>query len=214
MQRDNHHSHISHMECSLDIGEPAAFVCARCRKPFCESCIGRKEHNKTLCLHCAVVEDSKEEKARQSSPFLTPKKKHAFALILGGLAGVAIIINLYVLYNDFRERTSNNTPVSSLDAQLAEIIKCRSNMEALIKAATSFRESFGRPPSSLDEIASLLDDPTVLQEPITQEPYILDMDHKGKIEIHCPTPNAHGVADIVAIPGKPARMIYGSRSEQ
>lgn len=214
MQKGNHDSRISHMECSLDIGEPAAFVCDRCKKPFCESCIGRKECNKTLCLHCTVVEDSKEEKARQASPFLTAEKKHTFTVILGVLAGIAIIINLYILYNDFREKSSSNTLASSFDTQLAEIIKCRSNMEALVKAATTFRESFERPPSSLEEIASLLDDPTALHDPVTQEPYILDVDHKGKIEIHCPTPDAHGVADIIAIPGKPARMIYGSRSEQ
>jgi len=129
--------HPLHVECSLDTGVPAVFFCSRCKKPFCEGCIGRDSALKILCLHCAVVEDSKKEKAQRASLFSIAEKKNTIFSVLGVIATIAIAFNIYILYGDFQESAPTKSLEPKLNIQLIDITKCRLNLEELVKEAVS-----------------------------------------------------------------------------
>lgn len=196
------------VECSMDIGVPATFYCSRCKKPFCEDCLWSEAGSKTLCIHCASVEEAIEDEARGSlGSAIVKQKKLVLGLITVVLTGI-IAFNAYTLYNNHLESDQTKVFRHEMSPQLMGIAKCRANLEALVKEAVSYHQMVNRPPSSLEELATILATEFETKDPVSLAPYIIESDGTGNITAHCPTPEAHGVSDIIAEPGKPARLIY------
>ena len=198
--------------CSIDIDEPAVFYCSQCKKPFCEDCIGRETAAKTLCLHCAAVEDSMEEAQQQGLGLALKKKKGFFLKMLGVMASVAIAFNLYTLYSDRDESDPSKAFKAAISPQLTGITICRSRLDALAAEAFSYTKLMERSPSSVDELGVILNAQVETKDPVTFKPYIIKGDTEGNTIVHCPTPEAHGVGSISAVAGKPARVIYANES--
>jgi len=196
-------------ECSMDAGVPAVFYCSRCKKPFCEDCIGRESGKKTLCIHCAGVEETIEDEEQRRLGGLAFVKKKSFLLTLfGAIAITGIAVNAYILVNDQIEVEPVKVSSPPVSPQLAGLAKCRANMEILAAEAATYRKLIGHPPASLDELSRMLEPKVETKDPVSHAPYIVKSDAAGNITVNCPTPEVHGVAGIVAMPGKPARLIY------
>lgn len=202
--------HPLNVPCSIDRDVPAVFCCSECKKPFCEDCIGRETAAKTLCLHCAVVEESVEEHAQRNSRFSFVKKKSFLLTFLGVIAAIGITFNLYILYGDMQESDQAKVMEPEKNPQLLGISKCRSNLEILAAELLPYHKVMDRFPVSVEEIVGLVDAKSVTTDPISSESYIIKEDGKGGAAVYCPTPGKHGVAAIIAVPGKPAKILYGS----
>jgi len=202
------------VECSLDVGVPAVFYCKRCNKPFCEDCIGREAGKKTLCIHCTSVEESIEDETRQKRGFDFAKKKKPLLILLAVVASILIAFNAYVLYNDHLESDQTEAVEHEVSLQLMGIVECRANLEELAAEALSYSKMLERPPSSIEELSSILGAQVNTEDPISFEPYIIKSDDEGNITAHCPTPKAHGVGSITASPGSPARVSYTNERGQ
>ncbi len=200
--------------CSIDVDVPAVFYCSRCHKPFCEDCIGRETAAKTLCLHCAAVEDSQEDELQRASAFAVVKKKSFLLGFLGVLAAIGLTFNLYILYGDMQESDQSKVMEPVTDSQILGITRCRSNLEILAAEAASYYKAMERPPSSVEELAVILGKQVETTDPISSKPYIIESDGTGRITVHCPTPEAHGVSGIAATAGKPARVTYTNTAAQ
>ena len=198
------------VECTMDVGVPAVFYCNRCNKPFCEDCIGREAGGKTICIHCASVEESIEDETRQKPGFDFAKKKKPLLILLAVVASILIAFNAYVLYNDHLESDQTEAVEHEVSLQLIDIAECRANLEMLVAEALSYSQLTGKAPSSLEELSTMLDAKFETDDPVSLEPYIIRSDDKGNITAHCPTPQAHGVGDITAVPGSPARVTYSN----
>jgi len=202
------------VECTMDIGVPAVFYCNRCNKPFCEDCIGREAGKKTLCIHCAGVEESIEDETRQKQGFDLAKKKKPLLILLALTASILIAFNAYTLYNDHLESDQTAAIEHDISPQLMDISECRAYLETLVAEALSYRQIMNRAPSSLEELSAILDTEVQIEDPVSFEPYIIKSDDKGNITALCPTPEAHGVAGITAVPGRPARVSYANKRGQ
>jgi len=199
---------LLNVECSMDIGVPATFYCNRCKKPFCEDCLWSEAGSKTLCIHCASVEQVIEDEARGSLGSAFAKKKKLFINLIAVIITVIIAFNGYILYNDHLESDQTEAFKHEMSPQLMGIAKCRANLEILVKEAVAYHQIVKRAPSSLEELATIFTTEFETKDPISFAPYIIRSDDTGNISAHCPTPEAHGVSDIIAKPGKPARLIY------
>jgi len=196
--------------CTIDVDVPAVFFCSKCHKPFCEECIGRETASKTLCLHCAVVKESQEEESQRASIFSMVKEKKSFLLkLIVVIASLGILFNLYTLYGDMQESNQDEPFEMEISPQINGIADCRANLELIAKEAHSYRKILERPPSSMDELSSMLGDKAGIKDPVSSKPYILRSNDRGEVSVQCPSPEDHGVAGIVATPGKPAQVIYG-----
>ena len=202
--------HPLNVACSIDMDVPAVFYCSQCKKPFCEDCIGRETAAMTLCLHCAAVEESQEEEFKRASVFAVVKKKSFLLWLFGIVAATGLTFNLYILYGDMQESDQAKIMEPEKDPQLLGIAKCRSNLEILAAEAFSYRKVMDRFPASVEELAAMLDTQKATTDPVSSQPYIIRKDEAGGVAVHCPTPGDHGVAGIVAVPGKPAKILYGS----
>lgn len=198
------------VECSMDAGIPAVFYCSRCKKPFCEDCIGRESGIKTLCIHCAGVEETiEDEEQRELSRRLSSvKKKSSLLTLLSAIAIVLIAVNAYILVNNQLEEEPIKASSPVVSPQLLGISMCRANLEVLAAEAATYSKLVGHPPASLEELSGMLEPAVETKDPVSHKHYIIESDEAGNITAHCPTPEAHGVAGIVAVPGKPARLIY------
>jgi hypothetical protein len=202
------------VECLMDIGVPAVFYCSRCKKPFCEDCIGQESAKKTLCIHCASVEESIEQETRQRPGFNFAKKKKPLLILLAIMASILIAFNAYILYNDYLESDQTEAVEHDISWQLMGIVECRANLEVLAAEALSYSKMLERPPASIEELSSILDAQVNTEDPISSEPYIINSDTAGNITARCPTPEAHGVGSITAVPGRPARVSYTNERGQ
>ena len=197
------------VDCSMDVGVPAVFYCARCKKPYCEDCIGREAGIKTLCIHCAGVEETiEDEEQRKLGGSGSERKNNFLTAVLGAIAIMGIAVNAYILVNDQLEVEPVRISIPPVSPQLAGLAKCRANMEVLAAEAATYRKLVGHPPASLEELSKMLEPNVETKDPVSHVPYILKSDAAGNITVNCPTPEVHGVASIVAVPGKPARLTY------
>lgn len=199
------------VDCTIDVGTPAVFYCARCKKPYCVDCLGREIGRKRICIQCAgveeVIEDEEQQRQRRLGFNLAENKGLLFGFLMA--VGIVIIaINAYILITDHLESQSAEVVTTEVDPQLSAIAQCRSNLEVLAAEAAHYRQLSGESPASLDDLMRTLDASSITRDPVTQQLYIIDRDEAGHISAHCPTPAAHGLVDIVAVPGKPARLIY------
>jgi len=202
------------VDCQMDVGVPAVFYCYRCKKPFCEDCIGREAGRKTLCIHCASVEESIEEEAQSGVSFAFVKKK-SFLFPLFAIAAIVVItFNLYTLYSDRLESDQTEAVEHEISLQLMDISECRANLEILVAEALSYHQLMGHPAASLEELSTMFDAEVKIEDPVSFEPYIIKSDDKGNITALCPTPEEHGVAGITAVPGRPARVTYANQGTQ
>lgn len=201
------------VDCTLDPGVPAVFYCVRCQKPFCADCIGYEKGREILCLQCTLVEESKADANRPRGQLL---KKNS-SLILKSLAAIAIIVscfNLYYLYADHQESVSEPAVEAEPDPQLEGIVACRHQMELLAAEAETYRNLVGKIPETIESLQSMLPEGVDITDPVTSRTYQLEQNRSGTPVIRCPNPEEHGVEDISASPGKPARITYsyGGRS--
>lgn len=197
------------VSCSIDEGVPAVFYCSKCRKPFCEDCIGEESARRTLCLHCASVEESMAaaERAAEQEPSPSGRKRRVYA-VLGILVFAAIAVDAYILSSNHLESTPSDARIPAISPQLQAIAETRFDLEALVSEAAAYRRVMGKPPASLDELKPMLSPRFRTEDPVSHQPYIIESDAAGNIIARSPTPEAHGVASITAMPGMPARITY------
>lgn len=161
-----------------------------------------------LCLHCASVVESMEA-AEHAKPGPAPvKNKHLISSVLGVIAFAAIAINVYILSSNHLKSMQSNVHIPPISPQLQAIAKTRSDLEALVAQAVYYRHVMGRAPASLSELKPMLGPKFETRDPISHEYYIIESDAAGHIVARTPTPEAHGVASIMDVPGKPAQIIY------
>lgn len=194
--------------CTIDQDVPAVFYCSKCHKPFCEDCIGEESARRTLCLHCASVEDSIEEAEQLASGPPTGKKGRLVPITLAVIACAGILVSAYILFDNNLETERSDVHIPAISPQLQGIAETRADLEALVAQAAVYRKLMGHPPASLDELKPMLGSKYRTEDPVSHEPYIIESDDAGNIMAVCPTPRVHGVASIAAVAGKPAQVTY------
>jgi len=174
------------------------------RLPCGEECVGEERGEKSICIVCA---DSKLKRDIEK----VNKKKNIRRVLIGMLgiaAAIVLIINVFVMIE--YSSTSELQSKPKLTQQVPALIECRHRLENLAKHAASFQEAFDHPPESLEDLRNLVDNPALMLEPETRAPFLISSDKQHPIRITCPHPEVHGLAALYAVPGKPAKMIYGS----
>jgi len=193
--------------CSEDPDAIATFYCANCNKSFCEDCVGGEEGARTYCLQCASsMEIQRAEAGRKQVRTFT---KH-YKWLTYGLAALAILIagfNGYIIYTGAPVAVENASP-PPMSFQLTQLVACRHRLEALATQADYYKANIGGSSFGLDDLESLVQGASDLYCPLTHERYLLENSHEDGIVIRCPTPEAHGLADLFATPGRPAQMLF------
>lgn len=190
--------------CCQHADEIATFYCIVCHKPYGEACVGEERGEKSVCIVCA---DSKLKRDIEK----VNKKRNIRRVLIGVLASaVAIILAVNIFIMMKYSSTSVLPSQPELTQQLSGLIECRHRLENLAKHAASFREAFEHPPESLEDLKNLVDNPALMLEPETGVPFLIASDKNHRIRIICPHPEAHGLAALYAIPGKPAKMLYAN----
>ena len=189
----------------------ATFICTNCQRPYCDQCLGKTIENDKYCLECSALEQvrrsapQKRQQTKKSSPALLTPALIVLALLLTG-------INFYLLFdNDYITVPTTSEP--DIPPALSELVECKHNLQHIAATAASFKESTGSYPVFIEQLQPFDDKTALPVEPITGMDYLIEKNEAGEWSVHCPSPEKHGVSDIVAIPGKPARLIYLSKME-
>jgi len=193
-----------HVYCCRHVDEIASFYCAVCHKPYDEQCVGDERGEQTVCIACsnsALERDLKKVQRGHNT-------RRILFSTFGVVAAIIVGINVFILIKD--SPTSEVQKKPEISSQVSTLLECRHRLESLAKHAATFQEAFGHPPASLDDLANLVDDKHVMQEPITGAPFLIGSDTRHSIKISCPNPEVHGLAGLYAVPGKPAKMIYSN----
>jgi hypothetical protein len=195
--------------CCQHADELATFYCAICHKPYGEECVSEERGEKSICIVCA------DSKLKRDIEKVNKKKniRRVFMGMLGIIATIILTINIFVMIKYSSTSELQNKP--KLTQQVSALIECRHRLENLAKHASSFQEAFGHPPESLEDLRNLVDNPALMLEPETGVPFLILSDKQHQVKIICPHPEAHGLAALYAVPGRPARMVYvdNQRSE-
>ncbi|MES0370636.1 MAG: hypothetical protein ABUK11_00010 [Mariprofundaceae bacterium] len=194
--------HSQYIHCSRHPAEVATFYCAKCHDPFGEECVGEEIGEQTICSAC-VGSNIKNEVNQ-----LEKKKRNRRIrnISVAGVTAILLCLNAFVLIR--YSPTSDEISQPELSKQVSELIKCRHNLEAIAEQTKFYLKAIGRLPDSINEIKDILKNPDQALEPITAKPYLIQADEHGAPKIVCPSPEAHGLASLFALPGKPARMQY------
>lgn len=194
--------HAHHIYCSEHPSEIATFYCGKCHKPFGEECVGNEIGDQTICTTC--VGSSIQNEVEQ----LEKKKRNRRIrnISIAGITAIILCINIFILIRYSPTSDEDKQPETS--RQISALIKCRHNLEAIAQQAKYYKDSIGRLPDSSNEIKNLLNNPKQAFEPISSKPYLIKAEDSGAPKIICPNPEAHGLAELYALPGKPAKMIY------
>ena len=182
----------------------ATFICTNCQRPYCDQCLGKTIDDDKYCLECSAL-----EQVRRSAPKKTQvEKKTAPAFAGPALALLALIlmgVNAYLLLeDDYISVPANAGP--EIPTQLSELIECKRHLQEIAASAAAFREHTGTYPTFIEQLQPISG--YLPNEPVTGKPYEMTTDNRGGWSVHCPSPEAHGIAELIAKPGKPARVIY------
>jgi len=192
----------TYIYCSNHTEEIATFYCLQCHKPFGEDCVGKESGENTICRTC--VDADKEKRGRSA------RRKRQFKRALRTGLTVAVLamlsVNSYVLIR--YSPTSTPTPEPEMSAQLTQLIECRHRLEMAAHQASFFVEQLGHPPTSMDDLAVMIDDRSLLKDPITKSDFLIDYDPVTGIRVISAHPEAYGLRALFAQPGKPATMEY------
>jgi len=188
--------------CSDHPAEVATFYCATCHDPFGEACVGKEIGDQTICSNC--VDNSIQNEVDQ----LDRKKRNRRIrnVSIAGLTAIVLAINIFIIV-----RYSPNTDQVTqpkMSSQLSKLVECRHNLEALAYQAKYYKNVMGRLPESIHELKDLLDNPKQAFDSVTSKAYLIKTSDNGTPIVTCPNPEAHGLAELYALPGKPAKMIY------
>ena len=202
--------------CSLHARIPATFKCPKCKRVYCQDCVGREEEGHTICSQCVAVEAAlrKKDELEAGKP---EEKKSGIGLlhVFTTVAVIAICFNLYVLYqNHTQTRSAEVVRTPAMSPQLAGIRECRDRLMILSEAVVDYEKAFGKRPANLADLGSLLDSQDDLQDPVSGLPYeIVDLAGEG-VMIQCPSPSSHAVHAIHVKPGKAAIVEYAGQGNR
>jgi len=196
--------HAHNVYCCRHTDEIATFYCVRCRRPYGEACVGDEKGEQTICVMCA------EEDAREKIESHNKKgRSRRFLLgLLGAAAAILLAVNIFILVQN--APTSEVQVKPEISPQISTLLECRHRLEVLAQKAASFQEAFKRVPDNVEELKNLLDDKSTMRDPVTHELFVIGSDDQHAIKIICPNPEAHGLAELYAVPGKPAKMVYSN----
>lgn len=191
------------IDCVQDPGTPATFICTRCKRPFCEDCVGAEDRQKVYCIECAAVVEVKVAKKKSDS--LATKAKSVYSsprfIAMALLFSSLLLVYVYVGVNapetirvrePFPQRTAE---------QEGDLLKCEENMEALSMLLENFQATNNRNPERLENIVSQ-NDSGFLQEPVTGRQYGLEMRTETGLVVACPNPEEHNLYDLFVVPGQ------------
>ena len=188
------------IDCSQDPGVFATFLCARCKRPFCENCVGLEDGHKVYCLACAAVEGiSKKGEGEEKGKVAKPLKGAFFIslfllVVIGGYSGAA----------KYLHKIQKEPPPPLTEAQEMDLAKCMENLEALSMLVAEYQVINHRDPEDIEDVITLEKDKPLLIEPVEKYEYGLDNYPAIGLVIACPNPDAHHLFDLYARPGIPA----------
>jgi hypothetical protein len=187
------------IDCSEDIGIRATFFCTRCKKPFCEDCLGREDGKTIHCLACAAIAATKKKKnsnKEEKSKIATPL--NIIFLVLVIFAGFFFIDG-----NDSSQlKKELLAPLTS--AQEADLAKCKENLQSLSMLISDYQLTRGHDPKELEDVVLLKKNTSLLLEPVEENEYGLESIPGKGLVVSCPNPYAHNLENLYAQPGGPA----------
>lgn len=191
-------------DCSLDTGVAATFFCARCKRPFCESCVGLEDRKRVYCLACAAVEGTKKKSEDVETKGNSSKPLHGvlnYCLFLLAVTGIYIGVMANI-----------NQPVIALpppltEAQKEDLAKCKENIEALSMLVAEYQAIKHRDPEDIEDVIVLEKNKKLLIEPVEKHEYGLERYTGIGLVVSCPNPDAHHLYDLYARPGTPAVVV-------
>ena len=190
--------------CCMDPDAVATFICARCRKPFCEQCVGHEDGRDTFCLQCAVI-------APKSVPARGGKGKSSISgkgkIILTFIAGGILATNIYIIVSGMGS-TGQVRRTPPMSAQLADLVECRHRLESIASLIDEYRETVGVMPWNLHDLMAVTRDTKMFYDPASKLPYRFETGQGNSFTVVCPSPERHGLAGLFATQGRPAQMVF------
>ena len=197
------------IDCSKDPGTPATFLCARCKRPFCESCVGIEEGRKVYCLTCTVLEEAKlEEQHRQDfATKLSQKIPKSLVRPLSIILSLLIVIGLYFVALPHFDNLFLKPLPPLTESQEKDMLKCKTNLESLSLLLAQYQVTKQRDPQVLEDVIVQDKDRGLLIEPVDDNEYGLETRPGLGLVIACPNPDEHNLYDLYAPPGNPAYAV-------
>jgi len=190
--------------CCMDPDVVATFICARCRKPFCEQCVGQEDGRDTFCLQCAVI-------APKSAPARDGKSRSGMSgkgkIVLAFIAGAILATNIYVIVSGMGS-TAQVRRTPPMSAELADLVECRHRLEHIATLVDEYQETVGVMPGDIHDLMAVTRDTKVFYDPASKLPYRLETGPGNDFTVVCPSPERHGLAGLFATHGRPAQMVF------